>query len=428
MTTARLEDSLALELSRDISSSGAKPSQRLEERLWFRGTVAAVGLLLLVQLAFCWSSHSRSLAGDADMRAFYAAGHIVAAGQGASLYRLDWQHQVQDGIFAGPAPMLPFLYPAFSALFFVPLSRMPYPLAFSVFWLLNGGVLALTAILLHTRLPGLRRLHPLLVVCGFACLFPVSIAWTQGQISFLLLLIYTLSYLLLEAQRPFLAGLVAALALAKFQTALPVALLFLCWRVHRFVAGVLCGAISLGAVSLAIAGWSGCLEYLSMLSRIGNATLLHASAAKQQYGMFAGDMPNLHGLFFALSHGSLAGQAASAICSLALILWVRSKAPSLPLALSAAMLVSYHLQPYDLLLLLLPAAVSLSLLLDLRTRRQSLWQTQAIVLSASLIFLIAPVAPLVLISRLSVLFVLPLLGVLWTVASLGRTDQARSPD
>ena len=401
-----------------VSTRRTEPAHQSDSKSYPPAIALAIGILLLCQLAFCWSGRTRSLAGSVDMRAFYAAGRIVASGNGASLYRLAWQQHVQTSIFPPPTQVLPFLYPAYSALFFVPLSRMPYPLAFSVFWLVNAGLLALTAMLLRNHLAGLRRLPPLLVICGFACLFPVSIAWTQGQISFLLLLFYSLSYLLLEEQRPFLAGLAASLALAKFQMALPVALLFLCWRVHRFVAGFVCGALLLGAVSVAITGPAGALEYISGLSHIAGATLLHAEAARRQYGMFAADMPNLHGLFFAMTHGSLAGQAAAAICSIATILWACSKAPSLPLALAAAMLVSYHLQPYDLLLLLLPVAVVLSRLLEDRHPFGHVRRTQAVVLSLSIAALIAPVAPVLLVWRASFLFTLPVLGVLWTVASL----------
>jgi len=394
------------------ASPGEAPVQRSEKKPSLPGLAAAIGTLLVSQFAFCWWSLVRSLAGSVDMRAFYAAGRIVGSGQGAALYRMAWEQQVQGSIFAGHGQMLPFLYPAYSALFFVPLARMPYRVAFAVFWLINGGLLALTATLLRRRLEGLHRLPWLLVVGGFACLFPVAIAWTQGQISFLLLLIYSLSYLLLEERRPFLAGLVAALALAKFQTALPVALLFLCWRVHRFVGGFFCGAVLAGVVSIAITGPAGVAEYLGGLRQVAGASLLHPAAATQAYGMFAGDMPTLHGFFFALTHGSLAAQAAAAVCSIATILWARTKTPSLPLALTIAMLVSYHLQPYDLVLLLLPLAVVLSRLLQ-----GGLCLRQALVLALSIAALIAPVAPWLLVRGIGFLFLLPVVGVLWTVAS-----------
>ncbi len=69
--------------------------------------------------------------------------------------------------------------------------------------------------------------------------------------------------------------------------------------------------------------------------------------------MFSAKMPNLYGFFHTLLPG-VSGYVLTAIGSLAVMAWASTRKPSLPLALLAGMLVSYHLYLYDLTLLLLP--------------------------------------------------------------------------
>jgi Glycosyltransferase family 87 len=386
--------------------------------------IAAMVGVLLCQLGFCWVSLARSLHGSTDFRAFYAAGHIVASGQGSHLYQSDYQQQVQSKIVGAGAQTLPFLYPAYAALLFVPLSFVPYKIAFILFGTVNLGLLCLTGRLLRRHLEFLHKFPPWFIASVFFCLFPVSIALMQGQVSFILLLLYSGCYVLLRKERPFLAGVVVAFALTKFQIALPIALLFLCWRRFRFIGGFACGALAIGAVSVAIAGPHGTLEYLTGLTSVASGTLLNANAARLKYGMFAADMPNLHGFFFVLTRGSLIGQAFSVGCSSLVMFWAWLQRPSLRVALPAAMLVSYHMQPYDLTLLILPLTVAAGYYLkdedgrrgtcrrfEYPLRQGLAWK--AAVFWVSLGILIVPVAPLLLVRGSCSLFILAVLGAMW---------------
>jgi hypothetical protein len=113
-------------------------------------------------------------------------------------------------------------------------------------------------------------------------------------------------------------------------------------------------------------GWDGLLEYKRSLLGVAAQGASNALAAKQRYGMFPTDMPNLHGLSYGLSHGAHWGQALNVVlCCVVLGFAARQKA-SLLVALPAAMLVSYHMQPHDLVLLLLPLTVLLDVLLQQR--------------------------------------------------------------
>ena len=187
-----------------------------------------------------------------------------------------------------------------------------------------------------------------------------------------------------------------SVGLIKFQIALPVFLLFCFWRQWRFIAGFLVGAISLAGISAIIVGKAGLAAYWHGMSSMTKQTAFNAAAAKAHYGMFPADMPNLHGLTFGLTHGVWWGLILNiAFCCVALIFAARQRA-SLLIALPAAMLVSYHMQPHDLTLLLLPLSFIADELLQ-RVQRCRRGDRQAIriyekVIFFSLLLLILPLA------------------------------------
>ena len=82
-----------------------------------------VCLLLLCQATACYLGADAPLKGRVDLRAFYAAGTILRNGHGAQLYDYNYQEQVQNAVVGPRANALPFLYPSFAALPFVPLAH-----------------------------------------------------------------------------------------------------------------------------------------------------------------------------------------------------------------------------------------------------------------------------------------------------------------
>lgn len=293
-----------------------------------------------------------------DLRAFYAAGTIVRGGHANQLYDYDYERHLQDVVVGQRANALPFLYPPFAALLFVPLSLLPYRLAFFALLLFNVGLLFAVARLLAPWLPAFAGKSRLLLPSLYGCLFAVSVALMQGQVSFLLLLAYSGSYVLGRQKRHFAAGLLLSVALIKFQIVFPVILLFVLWRQWRLVSGFLVGAFGVVALSLAVVGRAGLVSYWHGMIGMAGSTARNAARGKAQYGMFPTDMPNLHGLSYGLSHGAAWGSLLNlALCCLVLG-WAMRRSPSLLLALPAAMLVSYHMQPHDLTLLLLPLSLA----------------------------------------------------------------------
>jgi hypothetical protein len=88
------------------------------------------------------------------------------------------------------------------------------------------------------------------------------------------------------------------------------------------------------------------------------------AAGQARYGMFPAQMPNFYGFFHTLSGGATWALALVILCSLLALLWAAMQKPSLPLALLAGVLVSYHLNLYDLTLLLLPIGLIFNAPLD----------------------------------------------------------------
>ena len=371
-----------------------------------------------------------SLAGRVDLRAFYGAGQIVRTGHASQLYDYTYQDVVQNEVVSPRVGALPFLYPPFAAVLFVPLSLLTYHQAFGFLLVANVGLLIVAAALLAPWLPGLcNRSWPLLASM-FGCLFAVSVALMQGQISFILLVIYCGAYVLLRQERGALAGLVCSLALIKFQLALPVLLLFILWRQWSFVRGFLGGAACLGGISIAIVGRTGLASYWNSLFTIASTTSHNALAAKARYGMFPTEMPNLHGLTFALSHGAPWGVVLNLVLSALVLGWSARRRPSLLVALPAAMLISYHMQPHDLILILLPLSFATNELVcacPASSMRGALTQRRmAIALIGAGVMLFLPVAAIVMITNHGYVTAVPVMTIWGAVCFMhGRQKAGR---
>lgn len=381
---------------------------------------AVVWLVLLIlvacQAAICLSGSRASLSGQVDLRAFYATAWIVRHHEASRLYQYSYQEQVQNELVSHRNAPLPFLYPPFAALVFVPLSLLPYRLAFAASCCLNLLLLLLAGQLLRPWLPALQASPWCLLPLLYASLFGVSIALMQGQISFLLLLLFCGAYTLLQGQHDRLAGLLLALTLIKFQLALPVIALYIIWRRWRVVGGFLAGAVALALISWGLTGTAGLASYPHAMYGLANDIARHAAEAKIRYGMFPTDMPNLHGLTYELSRGRLWGQEINILLSSAVMLFAASRKPSLLVALPAAMLVSYHMQPHDLVLLLLP----LSFLIDESIARLAqgvaplwkAWSGADLWLASALLLLTLPLAAVVMVFGMTSLVAIAILIVL----------------
>ena len=307
-----------------------------------------------------------------DFPDFYCAARMLADGHGHQLYDAVLQRQYQARYAARVGTL--YIHPPFEAVLYLSVAWLPLRRAYWLWSLINLAFLALAA----RRLAG-EALPPwdwrLLFVASLTFV-PVLFCLIQGQDSLLLLLVLILALTALRRSRAFAAGCWLGLGLFKFQLILPLALVLIVsygkGSRARLVEGFGLVALALGGLSAAISGWSVFLTYPQFLMH------LHAQP-------FAGIVPeamaNFRGLIYFFFHRDQSPWAIAAVSILSaaalsktLTYWRRSRLaayrdPEAPRseefdrafasAILFALLVSYHLNPHDLSLLLLPIALLL---------------------------------------------------------------------
>lgn len=318
--------------------------------------IATILYLFLCQCGVLFRGIPIALAGFADFRSFYTAGFMVRTGSAHQLYDYDLQRQVQSAIVAPRPVALPFIYPAYAALLFVPLSMLGYRAAYFLFLAVNLLLLWLSARLMRDSLPQLSALWTPLPMALFFGFFPASVALIQGQTSMLLLALYCAAFASLRKANPLRAGIFLGLAIMKIQIALPVALLFLLWRRWRVAVGFLAGAAAALAVSLCVTGPAAFVQYWRSLFLMAAS----ASGSTAQFCIPPAMMPNLNGFAQVLSGGAPWGAHLAAAISALIFLGLAARPQSLPMALVGALLGSRYLGIHDLLLLILPLALVLN--------------------------------------------------------------------
>lgn len=402
-------------------------AQRRGQTPGARALLFVLAFMLLVQAALCWSARKPALAGHVDLRAYYAAGTAARVQGLQGLYSSVVEQNTQQQIFHDGWRTLHFLYPPFAVLPYRALAAMPYRSVFFLVVVGNLVCLYLSAGLFTRIHRGLSLSPAVLTLCALAA-FPCTIALMQGQISCVLLLLLTLFYALHHRGWPLLAGLCLAAALVKVQVALPIALLFLLWRRYRVLAGFLAGAAVLTTVSASLVGVTGLQAYCSRLSGMG-ATMLHSQAAAYaQYGMQTAAEPTLHGLAVLLTGGGAQSAWFTLAMSAALLVWCARQRVSVGTAVCAATLLSYHMQPYDLLLLLLPLALAVAALLEGDAANRSVAHLRrsptAWLVAGSALLLSAPVAAFLMLHGATTWYLLASIALL--AASTRQGNHAQS--
>lgn len=251
-----------------------RPSILVRPRL-FRIAAKAVGITVLITWVV-YVALSEGAAGPGgpparlggDFPAFYGAGRMVLAGQGAHLYEPSAQRAAQRDILPGtqPGKYYMFAYPPFTAAGYAGLAWLPYRAAYaahSAFMVLclALGTWLLKPVYLHAKD------WPEVVLLSLV-VFPVFIGAFLGQNALLSYCLFGAATWAVQQQRFWLAGLISAGLLFKPQLLLPwlaVQGVSLRWK---SVFGALGAAVALLAASYAIAGpnwpsdwWAWALEF-----------------------------------------------------------------------------------------------------------------------------------------------------------------------
>jgi Glycosyltransferase family 87 len=314
-----------------------------------------IAALLLLALSLSGLSLMMSKAGRErfDFRMQYTASFMLRTGHRAELYDYEETRKFQNELVSVSEQALPFDHLAYESLLYLPFSFFRYHTAYFLFFAVNAMLLIVSFRLLRPHLKPLENVWRYLPVAMFVCFLPVTMALVEGQDSIMLLSIMILVTLQLERGADMLAGALLGLASFKFQYALPMVAIFLFWRRWRFVGGFALSALILLGLSVGLTGIPGFTSYFHMLSHL-------SSRFSVENGMKLGTrpelMPNIRGLVYAMvseNHRQLTNPLTFALSAVVLVSAI-VKRPSLPLALTAAALVSYHQTISDGSLLLLP--------------------------------------------------------------------------
>jgi Glycosyltransferase family 87 len=318
--------------------------------------------MALVNGVILWNTRVQIRQGYGDFATFYTAGTLVRRGLGAELYNPAAQWKVQQEFAAevktrrGP---LRYMRPPFEALLFSVFATWPYATAL-LLW--TGLKLALLSAIPFVVVPGRFWKEPfprwamVVLVLGT---FPEFMDLLVGQDAPLLAFLFAISFWQLATDKDIGAGFTLGLALFKFQLVIPfVVMLWISGR-KRILPGFATSGVVVLAISAAVVGWKGLLEYPGYLLALNQTTGV---------GIVPESQINLRGLFTlivgrlsspGLIYWVLAPVALAAIVYTGLI-WRKagggssSLAEGFGLATIVALVTSYYTNDYDLLLLIVP--------------------------------------------------------------------------
>ena len=302
---------------------------------------------------------------------------IIHEGHGPLLYDLQTQHDAQSRIFApyralGERELLPYNHLPFEALAIAPLMDMPYPLVFALWTLTAGLAIGLSLGVMDGALPGSRQAGWVLSMAACSYL-PLVRALMLGQNSPLVLLGLCTAFAALKWGRPGWAGAGLLLVALKPQV-LPLVLVLIVllheWRALAAFAGLL-GGLSVAAMGVLGPRWP--LDYARLLVGVAGWSDANAidPAIMHNWRGFATDLlggfaPGLViPLYVLLALGSV-GLAGWAWLHHAVQAHEAQTLPGAPptgtrldliwaLVGIVALLMSPHLNPHDLTLLIFPA-------------------------------------------------------------------------
>jgi len=320
-------------------------------------------LSALTALAIYFAQLFPKMQKGTDFADFYVAAQIVLQGRGHQLYDATVQNEFLAR-YSGRVGTY-FIHPPFETLLYLPFSLLPLACAYLLWCLFN-------LILLIPVARGLtqyvfakwswRALLPVLLL-----FVPVLLDFLHGQDSLLLLFVPMWALAALKGEKEFAAGCFLACGLFKFHLALAVAISALFTGRRKFLAGFASVAAVLLLISVEICGWGVLVSYPRFLVHFSQLPLA---------GVHNEQMANLRGLFGLIFPAMATVALGMTTFSSLLVLWLaasswatsaRRASQTAGLALAnvviGTILVSYHLSPHDLVILLLPMALILHHLL-----------------------------------------------------------------
>jgi len=205
-----------------------------------------------------------------DFLHFYTLGNIVLQKRGDLLYNIQAQAALLRKLVPEAAGNLYVpLYGPQVSLLFAPFARMSYLTALTIWLLLNAFVYGACCYLVWKQCPKLR-VEPWTVLVS-ALAFPGFfhlILW--GQTSTVALLCFTLAFLALSRNRPYLAGLAIGSLIFKPQLGLAAAVIVLFSREWKMIAAAILAALAQLSIGWLYYGTPVMSDYLRALLHVAD--------------------------------------------------------------------------------------------------------------------------------------------------------------
>src|SRR6266446_10935081 len=203
-----------------------------------------------------------------DFLHFYTLGSLALRGRGDLLYDMRAQAVgVRERIPQAAGDVYLPLYGPQVSLLFAPLARLPYGWALTTWLSFNVVIYALCCYAIWKRCANLRSYGwtVLILALAFPGFFHL-ILW--GQTSGLALLCFTLAFLALNKNRPYLAGLAIGSLIFKPQLGMAAAVIFLFAQEWKVIAGAILAALAQLSIGWLYYGTPVMREYLSALMNV----------------------------------------------------------------------------------------------------------------------------------------------------------------
>jgi hypothetical protein len=369
-----------------LGAIAAQTWQWLDKRLepprlrFISSAILGLSLVLLV-ISFTGSDRSHTVFGPplgADFAGFYTAGSILNQSAREDRQRL-YDAPFQDRLYHQLLPdlpeeaKLPYVHPPFVAWAFRLLALLRYESAFAI-WL------AVSAALYLLGLKAIRRSYCAVARLDWTTAFLLALSfepfimecWLGGQLSACGFLLFSLTFVLGRAGRPFAGGLALGFCLYKptlLVLALPMLVLSRRWRM---LAGFAITALVLAAISFLGTGEKNCTDFLNALlgfSRTTTGSPQGAAALELRLWKYV-DLNSFLRLLFGLAPRLhwflLGGTAVIAMPFLVRLWWVASPSQSLakpcvwPVTLTWTLVLNLYVGIYDTVLAALAALITMA--------------------------------------------------------------------
>jgi hypothetical protein len=330
---------------------------------------AAKVFLVIAVLAAVMVRHYEQFTGafgpSSDFPALYAAGKMVWNGDGHTLYDFQQQNRYQQKYTSRIGEN--FVSPPITAFLYAPLSSLSLEHAYLAALFVNMIALVLSSrILCRTILSRVEANFLLLAMLAF---MPTHFALAHAQVSIVVLLIYAMVFAALKSNLEFAAGCILALGNIKPQLVLPFFAVLLFRRQWRFVGGFVAGSAFLFVISIAMIGTSFPSQYLALLANFGQPAIAAVvnprmmANARGLSAIVAGNSNFLRGIIMVLVSGVAAYATWRTLKNKTYI-----DAAGFGALVSFTILLSFHFNPHDLVLLLIPLCTALPYLMDSQHR------------------------------------------------------------